>query len=161
MADLLFLVPPIILLLVVFLVVTLWKESRAKPPHPLKAQDLLPVHHRHFEEVGRRLAEYEEMLRRIQSERRELALAYLTELRADFEQVTYLLNRAAKFLPEITLAGESNRLAVALKFKAQCHLARLQIRFGIIPTGRLTALTTKVRFLARLADQFLNAIAQE
>ncbi len=160
MASLLFFVP-ITLLLLVGLVVLLWRDSRAKPPHPLKINDFLPVRHQHFDEVDRRLSEYEEMLRRIQSERRELAFEYLAELRADFEQVTYLLNRAAKFLPELTLTGESSRLRVALWFRAQYRFAHLQIRFGIIPTARLTTLTTRVRFLARVADQFLNVIAQE
>jgi len=147
--------------LFIVLIYSLWRPKRSKPPHVLTVRDFLPVRHQHFEEVDRRLAEYEEMLKKIQFERRELALAYLTEIQTDFDQVTRLLNRAAKFLPEITLAGESNRLAVALKFKAQCWFARLQIRFGIIPTGLLTALTAKVRFFARLADEFLNVIAQE
>lgn len=160
MASLLFFVA-LALLLLVALVVILRKDSRPKPPHTLTIKDFLPVHHHHFGEVDRRLSEYEEMFSRIQSERRELALAYLTELRKDFVQVTYLLNRAAKFLPEPTLAGETSRLRVAVWFQAQYHFARLQIRFGIVPTGRLTALTTKVTFLARVAGQFLNVISRE
>ncbi len=160
MASLLIFVP-ITLLLLVGLAALLWRDSRPKPTHTLKINDFLPVHHQHFEDVDRRLSEYEEMLSRIQSERRELAFEYLAELRADFEQVTYLLNRAAKFLPELTLTGESSRVRVAIWFLVQYHLARLQIRLGIIPTGRLATLTTKVRFLARVADQFLNVIAQE
>lgn len=160
MASLLFF-SLITLLLIVGLAVLLWQDSRPKPPHTLKINDFLPVRHQHFEEVGRRLSEYEQMLSRIQSEQRELAFAYLAELRADFGQVTYLLNRAAKFLPELTLTGESSRLRAALWFLAQYHFARLQIRFGIIPTTRLTTLTTRVRFLASVADQFLNVIAQE
>lgn len=160
MASLLFFVS-FAVLLIAALAIILWKDSRKKLPQALTIRDFVPVRHQHFEEVDRRLTEYEEMLNRIQAERSKLALSYLTELQADFEQVTYLLNRAAKFLPELTLAGESSRLAVGVKFKAQCCLAHLQIRFGIIPTRRLTTLTIKVRLLARLADEFLNVIAKE
>jgi hypothetical protein len=111
--------------------------------------------------VERRLVEYENTLERIDAERRELAMAYLAELQADFEEVTFLLNRAAKFLPELTVSGESQRAAVALRFRTQCAIARLQIRFGVIPAMRLSELTHKVRSLARIADEFLGVIAQE
>lgn len=114
-----------------------------------------------FEEVERRLADYENTLERINVERRELALSYLAELQADFEEVTFLSNRAAKFLPELTVAGESHRAALAFRFQTQCAIARLQIGFGVIPAMRLSALTDKVRSLAQIADEFLSVIAQE
>jgi hypothetical protein len=148
-------------LLIAALVALLWRNSRKRPPHTLTINDFLPIHHHQFEEVDRRLAEYEELLRKIQSERREFALKYLAELRADFEKVTELLNRAAKFLPEITLSGERERFWVGVKFRAEYRLVQLQIWFGLVPAEHLKALTAKVRLLAHSADGFLNEIARE
>ena len=86
---------------------------------------------------------------------------YLAELRGDFERVEQLLNHAAKFLPEITVRGESERFWVGVKFRVQYRLVELQVRFGIVPARRLKTLTTEVRFLARSADVFLKEIAQK
>ena len=160
MASLLFFSAVAVLLSVVFLII-LRTNSRPRRNHTSTINGLLPVRHQHFEEVERRLVEYENTLERANSERRKLALAYLDELQDDFEEVTFLLNRAAKFLPELTVSGESRRAALALRFRTECAIARLQIRSGVIPAMRLSALTDKVRSLARIADEFLSVIAQE
>jgi hypothetical protein len=160
MANLVFFIAvPILLLLALLVLVS--KNPRKGSRHTLTINDFLPVHDHQFEQVDRRLAEYEEMLRKIQSERREFALKYLAELRADFEHVAELLSRAAKFLPEITLGAESERFWVGIRFRLEYRLVQLQIRLGVVPVGHLKALTAKVRFLARSADQFLNEIARE
>jgi hypothetical protein len=159
-ASLLFFSAVTVLLFVVFAVI-FCSDSRLSRNQTFTINDLLPVRHQHFEEVERRLMEYENTLERIESKRRELALIYLAELQADFEKVTFLLNRAAKFLPELTVSGESQRAALALRFRMQCAIARLQIRYGAIPAMRLSALTDKVRSLAGIADEFLGVIAQE
>jgi hypothetical protein len=158
--SLLFFSAVAVVLSVVFLII-LRTNSRPRRNHTSTINDLLPVRHQHFEEVERRLVEYENTLQRANSERRKLALAYLDELQADFEEVTFLLNRAAKFLPELTVSGESRRAALALRFRTECAIARLQIRSGVIPAMRLSVLTDKVRSLARIADEFLSVIAQE
>jgi hypothetical protein len=137
------------------------KLSRRESRLAIRINDLLPVHYRHFEEVDRRLAEYEEVLRGIQCERREFALVYLAELRGDFERVEQLLNHAAKFLPEITVRGESKRFWIGVKFRIQYRLVELQVRFGAVPAWHLKAMTANVRFLARSADVFLKEIAQK
>lgn len=160
MASLLFFGAITVLLFVVFLIIVC-SSPRVRRKQTCTINDLFPVRHQHFGEVERRLAEYENTLERIDSERRELALAYLAELQADFEEVTFLLNRAAKFLPELTVIGESRRAALALRFRTQCAVARLQIRFGVIPAMRLSAVTDKVRSLAQIADEFLRVIARE
>jgi hypothetical protein len=148
-------------LLLMGMVILVLKLSRRESRLTIRIDDLLPVHYRHFEEVDRRLAEYEDVLRGIQLERREFTLVYLAELRGDFERVEHLLNYAAKFLPEITVRGESARFWVGVKFRVQYRLVKLQVRFGIVPALRLKALTANVRFLARSADIFLKEIAQK
>lgn len=147
--------------LLLALLILLFKSSSRKSLHALTINDFLPVHHQGFEEVDRRLSEYEERLKTIRSERRVVALNYLRELRTDFERLVQLLNCAAKFLPEITLGGESERFWAAVNFRIEYRIAALQILLGAVPAARLRGLTSRVRFLAHLADQFLNEIARE
>jgi hypothetical protein len=162
MAHLVFYVSVCIFLMLALLKLLLQSPRRSDhQSQTLTINDFLPVHHHAFEEVDLRLSEYEEMLKKIQTERREFALTYLNAIRDDFERVIKLLNRAAKFLPELTLEGESERLTVRLKFRLQWRLAYTQILFGHVPAARLRALTSKVGLLAQRADYALNTIARE
>ena len=154
------------LLALLLLLVSLGFFFRSSSPRlehnqPLTIDDFLPVHDREFEELEHRLAEYNAVLQRIQDERRDAAVAYLEALRGDFRRVQQLLNHAAKFLPEVTLEGESERIWLGLKFRFEYRLARLQILLGFVPPARLKALTWKVRLLANWADKALNEIARE
>jgi hypothetical protein len=155
--------PILALLLLLVSLGFFFRSSSPRPEHnqPLTIDDFLPVHHREFEELERRLAEYNAVLQRIQAERRDAALAYLEALRGDFRGVQQLLNHAAKFLPELTLEGEGERIWLGLKFRFEYRLARLQILLGFVPPARLKALTWKVRLLAHCADRALNEIARE
>lgn len=126
----------------------------------LTIPELFPVHHNEFEKVDRRLADYEKTLANIHLEQRGLALRYLAELRMDFDKVTRLLNCAAKFVPEITLEKESERLWIAIRFRFEYWLAHVRIRLGFTPTANVRSLTAKVRFLAALADEFLSDVAR-
>jgi hypothetical protein len=148
-------------LLLVAMLVLVAKNATKKSAPTKSINDFLPVHYQHFVEVDRRLAEYEETLKKVESDRRDFALKYLTYLRTDFEHISRLLNLAAKFVPEITLRGEMERFWIRLKFRLQFRLVQLQVRFGMIPAVRLKGLTASVRLLARSADQFLNDIARE
>ena len=154
------------LIFVLLVVASMWalfprSQSRQGASQQPKIDDFLPIHHRGFEDVDRRLSEYDALLRRIQSERREVVLQYLESLRNDFLRVDQLLNRAAKFLPELTLDGESERFWIGVKFRFQYRLARLQMALGLVPISRLRALTQKVRILATWADKALAEIAYE
>ncbi len=142
------------------LIALLREKPVAHRARKLAVNDLFPVHHYKFEQVDRRLSEYEEMLTNIHSEERAVALRYLAELRLDFENVTRLLNCAAKFVPEIRVEQEGERLWVGIRFRFEYRLAQARIRLGFTPTADVRSLTEKVRFLARLADQFLNEIAR-
>jgi hypothetical protein len=162
MAEVVFYTFISLLLLLIFLGF-FFQSSSPKPQHhqPLTIEHFLPVHHREFEELKHRLAEYDAMLQRIQAGRRDAALAYLGALRNDFMRVQELLNRAAKFLPEVTLEEESERIWVGLKFRFQYRLARLQILLGSVPAVRLKALTSNVCLMANWADKALNEIARQ
>jgi hypothetical protein len=153
-------VPAVLLVLAVKL---LWpkSEGRTAPKHPSNISEFLPIHHREFPDVARRLSEYGEISRKAHTERRAAALAYLESLRADFLRVEQLLNRAAKFLPEVTVQGESRRVWVGLRFRLGYWIARQQIIFGLDVSGRLKDLAQKLQTLSDWADVTLSDVARE
>jgi hypothetical protein len=141
----------------------LWPRAESRPTAapPSNISEFLPVHHREFADVERRLAEYGEIGRKVRAERRAAALAYLESLREDFLRVERLLNRAAKFLPEVTMKGESDRVRVGLKFRIGYWIARQQIIFGFDGAARLKDLTQKIQTLSDWADTALDQVARE
>ena len=151
--------------LLVILVLAVWAlhDSSRKPPQNarLAINDFLPIHHREYEEVERRLTEYEAILEKIRLERHEVALRYLHALRDDFVRVERLLNHAAKFLPDIKLADECERFLRGLKFRVEYRIVRACIRVGFVPAVRLGDLTRQVRIFADWADRALAEVARE
>jgi len=162
MGELLFYVLFTLLLLLLFLRL-LFQKSKPRPEdnRELTIAELLPVHHREFEEVEHRLSEYDVLLRRIHSERREVARGYLDALRDDFLRVERLLSHAAKFLPDLTLQGEGERLWVGIRFRLEYRVARLRTRLGFVPAVQIEVLTQQVRRLAQRADEALELVARE
>jgi hypothetical protein len=124
-------------------------------------KDFYPIHHREYEAVEERLAEYEAILQRVGAEHRTTALRYLDAVREDFLRVEKLLNHGAKFMPELTLGGELRRVSLSIQYRFEFKLARVKVRWGINATGQLRSLTQKVRLMARMADDLLNQIARE
>jgi hypothetical protein len=148
-------------LLLAFLVfVFLPRRKAAKKEPPLTIHDFLPSHHLQFQEVEDHLAEYNDMLQKIEVQRRNTAIAFLEAIQQDFFRLQLLLTHAAKFAPELSLEGEARRFWIGLKFRWECRLARLQIRLGLDAIDRLKALTAKVRLLAEQADKVLNEVAR-
>jgi hypothetical protein len=151
------------LLLLVLAGKLLWPRSERKraAASPSNISEFLPVHHREFPDVERRLAEYGEIGRKVRAERRAAALAYLDSLYQDFLRVERLLNRAAKFLPEVTMKGESERVRIGLNFRIGYWIARQQIIFGLDVGSRLKDLTQKIQTLSDWADTALDQVARE
>ncbi len=143
---------------IILAAVWVFRSSRCTRAHT-SVQELIPVHHRQYSLVRERLARYDELLSKIQFERRETALAYLDDLREDFLRVERLLNHAAKFLPELRSAHEFRRFAEALWLRLEFRFLRLSIRFGFMPYLRLTAVTRDVAKLARWANDVLAEVA--
>lgn len=149
------------------LVVTLWlclgrtagADQNAK--NPLTIQDCLRIDEDFLDEAESRLTEYDAMLHRIKAERRHTAIAYLEAVRDDYLRVEHLLTRSAKFLPELTVAGETARFFLGIKFRLGCRLVRLEIRFGFLPAAGLKALTAKLRLATVWAGHALNEVSRE
>jgi len=150
------------LLLMLAFIWAVWTKPRKNLNDTrLTINEFLPIHHREYEDVSNRLARYEELLRQIQSERRETALTYVNALHDDFVRVERLINHATKFLPEVKFSDECERLFRALWFRLEFRWLRLSIRVGFSPVARLGALTREVRNLAEWADKVIAQVARE
>jgi hypothetical protein len=135
-------------------------HQRGELDSRLTIHDLLPIHYREYEQVERRLTEYEALLQRIRLERHNVALHYADALRDDFMRVECLLNHAAKFLPDIRLADECERFLGGLKFRAEYYIVRACIGAGFVPDFWLGVLTRQVRVFSDWADRALAEVAR-
>lgn len=146
------------------LAITVWLYSGGRSSdarNPLTIQECLNIDEDYLNKTGYRLAEHDAMLQQIKAERRDTAIAYLDAVRDDYLRVEHLLNRAAKFLPELTLAGETVRVFVGIKFRLGYRLARLEIRCGFLPAKRLKTLTAQFRLASVWAGKALNEVSRE
>lgn len=150
-------------LLLSWSLVALYRVWRPKPQRKQAygIQDFYPVHHREYEAVERRLAEYAAILQQVGAQHRSTALRYLDAIRDDFERVERLLNYGTKFLPDISLEEELRRAWLSIQYRLEFKLARLKVRWGINATVQMKSLTQKVRLMARMADHLLNEVAHE
>jgi hypothetical protein len=135
-------------------------------PHPRRKQtfgiqDFYPTHHWGYEAVEERLAECEEILRRVGADHRATTLGYLDAVRDDFQRVEKLLNHGVKFMLELTFESELRRAWLSIHYRFEFKLARFKVRCGIDATGQLRSLTQRVRLMARMADDLVNQVARE
>ena len=128
---------------------------------PRAIEDCVVIDQQLLDDTEHRLAEYDTMLQRIRAERRDATMGYLQAVRDDYLRVEHLLKRAAKFLPELTVKGETARLVLGIRFRFEYRLARLQVRLGFLPTSGLKALAAELRLAAAWADDMLNEISHE
>lgn len=126
----------------------------------LTISDFLPSHHLQLDDIQGRLAEYNATRQKIEALRRDTAISFVEAMRGDFFRLQHLLTRAAKFVPELTLDGETHRFWIGMNFRLECRLARLQILLGLDANSRLKVLAAKVRLLADYADRTLNEVAR-
>lgn len=151
---------------VLLLAITLWLTlgnfgPTRKDNLPRTIEDCLVSDQQLLDDTEHRIAEYDTMLQQIQAERRDAAISYLEAVRNDYLRVEHLLTRAARFLPELTVKGETARLVLGIRFRFEYRLARLQVRLGFLPADGLKALAAQLRLTAAWADVVLNEISRE
>jgi hypothetical protein len=92
----------------------------------------------HMENLGHRL----------RSERRHVALAYLSTLREDFARLLRLARAIAVLSPKVRTLQEWQRLRITVEFYCRYELIRLSLQFGITPLPQLSALSQTVSALS-------------
>lgn len=151
----------LLFIVLVYLTVKQINGQRPRQKTTLGIHDFYPIHHREYEAVKERLAEYETILQRVNAEHRSTALKYLDAVRDDFMRTEKLLNHGVKFLSELSLNQELYRAWISIHFRLEFRFARLKVRCGMRATNQLRSLTQMVRLIAGWADDLLNQIARE
>jgi hypothetical protein len=80
------------------------------------------------------------MQRRVRRERRDVALAYLSALRLEFEDLLRMARIIAGLSPEIVVMQEFERLRLTVKFMWRYELIRMKLRVGFAPLQQLDRL---------------------
>jgi hypothetical protein len=79
--------------------------------------------------------------RRVRRERLRVALAFLSAVREDFQDLLRLAKIIAVLSPEVAAVQEFERLRLTIKFAWRYELLRMQLRAGLAPLPRLDALS--------------------
>lgn len=82
-----------------------------------------------------------EALRRIRRERRQVALAYLSALRAEMDQLLLTARVIASLSPEVVAGQELQRVLLTVNFLRRYQLIRLSVWAGFAPLPQLSALS--------------------
>lgn len=143
----------ILALLSVLFVWSLRNPKGQTDPAPSAAipQDVQGSHVTHLPQIRRALAPVDvefaskriprEALRRMQRERRNVALAYLSALRAEFQTLLHTARMVAAFSPEVAGGQELERLVLTLNFLWRYRVIRIGVWAGFTPLPQISDLS--------------------
>jgi hypothetical protein len=86
--------------------------------------------------------------RRVRRERRDVALAYLSALRGDFQNLLRLARIIAVLSPEVAAVQELERLRLTVRFACRYELVRLKLLAGFAPLPQLDGLSNLISGLS-------------
>lgn len=89
-----------------------------------------------------------ELARRIQKERRHVALLYLVEIRGDFDRLLRLARVIAVLSPEVSPLQEFDRLRLSFRFSWRYQLIRARLSLNVFSIREFANLTGMVSALA-------------
>ncbi len=89
-----------------------------------------------------------DVLRRVRRERRGVAVAYLTALREDFQNLLRMARVIAVLSPELDAIREFERLRLTAKFAWQYEVIRWKLLAGVAPVPQLNGLSDLVSRLS-------------
>ncbi len=98
--------------------------------------------------------------RRIRQERRRVALAYLSALRADFQSLLRMAKIIARLSPEVVALHEFERLRLTVAFAWRYQMVRLQLGAGLMPIPRLDGLSDLVSGLSVRMETAMNELGE-
>jgi hypothetical protein len=84
------------------------------------------------------------LARRVERERRLVALAYLTALREDFYNIQRLAKAIAILSPEVIALQEFERVRLSLEFSWRCQMIHARLLLGLAATRQLNGLSDRL-----------------
>lgn len=141
----------------ILFVVFVWSLRSPKRHVPLAPQSEIPQdlqgssHVTHLPQIRRALApaDYEfastriprEALRRMRRERRQVALAYLSALRAELDRLLRTARVIAALSPEVAAGQELERALLTVNFLWRYRMIRVWVRAGFTPLLQINDLS--------------------
>jgi hypothetical protein len=103
---------------------------------------------------GRALAQ------RVQKERRAVALAYLTALHEDFENIQRLAKAIAILSPEVIAVEEFERVRLSLEFSWRCQVIHARLLLGLAPRRQLSGLSDRLSGLTLQIEAAMRELGE-
>jgi hypothetical protein len=100
------------------------------------------------------------LARRVQRERRKIALAYLACLRGDFLKLWRLARVIASMAPQVGAAQELERLQLGLAFSWRYEMVRMKFLLGFAPLPELGSLSGVVSRLSIRLETAMKEVGE-
>ena len=98
--------------------------------------------------------------RRIRQERRRVALAYLSALRADFQSLLRMAKIIARLSPEVVALHEFERLRLTVAFAWRYQMTRWKLWTGLAPMTQLDGLSNLVSGLSVRLEMAMQELGE-
>jgi hypothetical protein len=98
--------------------------------------------------------------RRVDRERRRIALLYLAELREDFYRLLRMARAVAALSPAVGSHQELERLWLSFTFSCRYQMIRAAFYYGMLPVLQLNALSHTVSQLAVQMETSVNELGE-
>jgi hypothetical protein len=103
---------------------------------------------------------YPALAKRIQKERRRIALSYLTCLRIEFEKLLHLARMVAVMSPNVAVAQEVQGLRLNLEFSYRYYLIYFRLVSGIAPLEAIGSLSNMVSALTIRMETAISKLGE-
>ena len=100
------------------------------------------------------------LAKRVEKERRQLALKYLRALRVDFEKLVDFARVVAVMSPNVELAQELQSFRLQLGFSCRYHLIFARLAMGIAPTDAFANLGNMVGALTLRMEAAISELGE-
>jgi hypothetical protein len=162
-------------LLAILLVALLWAlrvpmRLREPDPHAALLEETGKRHVNFLPQIRQALAETDTLylsrkapalvVRRVRRERRRIALAYLSAVREDFQNLLRMAKIIARLSPEVVTLHEFERVRLTLVFVWHYQMVRLQLRAGLVPIPGLDGLSDLVSGLSVRMETAMNELGE-
>jgi hypothetical protein len=98
--------------------------------------------------------------KRVRRERRRVALAFLSAVRDDFQNLLRMAKIVARLSPEVVGLHEFERIRLTIVFAWHYQMIRLQLRCGLLPIPQLDGLSSLVSALSVRMETAMNALGE-
>ena len=100
------------------------------------------------------------LLRRFKKERRRVALAYMAELRGDFQRLLEMARIIAVLSPEVSAVEEFERLRLTVRFWWRFEMIRMELWAGFAPLPQLSGLGNVVSGLSVRMERAVKELGE-